>query len=451
MSFGRNRNPVVNFVNLGSLYSLPQGLEAFSHQRIPSFLRPRSQPKPFYGGVNLGGFYKRNHPPPFVEPRSWAYLEDGSVFVARETYNHHDLQQVLRIVDHFVRNPSGEMRALQKNRTDDRQTQMVLLEHDSDGPVLGTQYLYIYGRYSSVGENVCAPSTPYAAMRLALNSTRSSPLSIASPSRDADRKTFPTLEFLTIESTVKTAYLFRGTLIDRVLQPNVHLGNGLEFTVGRFQKQKGGTPDPDKRQGQSITKSHDYSPQRVSRQEMKQTTSTQRVDAAEYQSKVAQLKEWERTLTRREMALRWKEKAWQLEQDLSETKARHEKMFLQLEKKLAKAEAKSRLQKLPRRKKADQPSKSAQQVDDVSKMSTTPQFSRTKRRKNRPGQRERRETTIFKSLHLDGIKPNNAFEASNHDGQTEEAESIFGFLNNDDTMPTHALELLRQAKAKAKP
>src|SRR5690242_12357481 len=116
MSWNRLRNSVVNFVNLGRLYSLPQGQTAFNHQRIPHFARSPSQPKPFYGGVNTGGLYRRDYPSPFLEPRSWAYLEDGSVFIARETYSHHDLQQILRVLDHYVRNPSDEMRALQKNR-----------------------------------------------------------------------------------------------------------------------------------------------------------------------------------------------------------------------------------------------------------------------------------------------------------------------------------------------
>lgn len=131
MSWNRLRNPVVNFVNLGRLYSLPQGQKAFNHQRIPYFARSPSQPKPFYGGVNMGGLYRRDYPSPFLEPRGWAYLEDGSVFIARETYSHHDLQQILRIVDYYVRNPTDEMRALQMDRTDDRQTQMVLLEYVS--------------------------------------------------------------------------------------------------------------------------------------------------------------------------------------------------------------------------------------------------------------------------------------------------------------------------------
>lgn len=129
MDWSRNKNPVVNFVNLGRLYSLSQTGKFLRDSKLP-FSRQLGEPSwLLYGGLNLGSLYNRTQPYEYLEPRGWAYFEDGSVFFPRETYNHHELQQVMKILYPYVRNPSDKKRVLQTTRNDDRQTRMVLLEY----------------------------------------------------------------------------------------------------------------------------------------------------------------------------------------------------------------------------------------------------------------------------------------------------------------------------------
>lgn len=261
----------------------------------------------------------------------------------------------------------------------------------------------------------------------------------------------PTAEFLTIETTVRTVYLFRGTLIDGILQPNVHLGNGLSFTVGRGPDRQNKTPAPGEgREEQKDTRPRRYSPQRVLRGNLKQTTLPQHIDIAEYGSKFAQHIEGGRALTLRENKPHRKTKAQQLKQTLSEAKSHHTKKFVQHEHELVDIRPKV-MDRLP------QP---AQQVDDVSTKTTTLQPSLTKRRKNHPGsragrtQKERQKVeaaqakSIVKSFNPEDPVPTDALKPSTHDRKAAEAEAIFEFLKQDDTMPMDALEVLRKAKPK---
>jgi len=293
-------------------------------------------------------------------------------------------------------------------------------------------------------------------MRLALDSTRTSPVSIASPSGGANCKSVPTIEFLTIETTVRTVYLFRGTLIDGILQPNVHLGNGLSFTVGRGPDRQNMTPAPGEGQEeQKDARPRGHRPQRVPREQLKQTTFPQHTDVAEYGSEFTQQSEWERALTLPENKLRR-----QLEQTLSVAKSRHKKKFVQHEHEVVEARPKVRQQTADYNKKVDRLPQPAQQVDDISMTSTTLQPSLTKRRKNYPGSRagrtpkERHKVeaaqakSIVKSFNADDSEPTDAVKASTHERKAAKADAIFEFLKQDDIMPMDALEMLRKAKPK---
>ena len=119
MDWSRFRNPVYNFVNLGSLYSQTQQIWSRSGE-----LRPPPVGR-LYAGLNLGNLYRPTNLNEYDEPLGWAYFEDGSVFFQHHPYNHHDLQQVMRIASCFVRNPSDGKLALKRK---DGQTQMTLVE-----------------------------------------------------------------------------------------------------------------------------------------------------------------------------------------------------------------------------------------------------------------------------------------------------------------------------------
>lgn len=124
MDWSRWRNPVSNFVNLGRLYSLSQK-EKLQLDRSPRALRVCHRGNLSHG-VNLGNLFEPTHKSDYGQPLGWAYLEDGSIFVPRWSYSFHELQQVMRIVACFARNPSDGESTLKKK--DNRQTQMILLE-----------------------------------------------------------------------------------------------------------------------------------------------------------------------------------------------------------------------------------------------------------------------------------------------------------------------------------
>lgn len=127
------RAPVLNFVNLGKLYSRSQKQQLWLDSQFPSSNR-RREPLVWYGGLNLGNLYTRTQNAQLLEPRGWAYFEDGSVFFPRERYDHNGLQHLMRIVDPFVRGPPEVRLLLEAKRNfnekmDDQNTQMILLEY----------------------------------------------------------------------------------------------------------------------------------------------------------------------------------------------------------------------------------------------------------------------------------------------------------------------------------
>lgn len=101
-----------NFVNLGRLYSVPPWRTAKSYDV-----------QPVKGNfVNLGNLYRRvkNSSPP-----SWAYFDDGSVFIVPYGWlPHHVLEKRMNIATHFVNSPSPN---LQEVRQKDAQRKRLIL------------------------------------------------------------------------------------------------------------------------------------------------------------------------------------------------------------------------------------------------------------------------------------------------------------------------------------
>jgi hypothetical protein len=84
-----------NFVNLGSLYSIPQ------HAVLPRFGLRESNT------VNLGNLYA---PSKDKRPPGWAYFEDGSVFILPFGWAAHDAFEArMKIAAHFVNGPTPKM------------------------------------------------------------------------------------------------------------------------------------------------------------------------------------------------------------------------------------------------------------------------------------------------------------------------------------------------------
>lgn len=116
---------VFNRVNLGNLYSLSQN-KAYLLGSMPSISPYRYSGFPSHG-VNLGDLYKGAHKnDSWRQPMGWAYFEDGSIFVARSSYDHDDFQRAMNIFAPFVRNPSDANRAPKSK--DRHQRQLILIE-----------------------------------------------------------------------------------------------------------------------------------------------------------------------------------------------------------------------------------------------------------------------------------------------------------------------------------
>jgi hypothetical protein len=140
--------------------------------------------------------------------------------------------------------------------------------------------------------------------------------------------------------------VFRGTLIDGVLQPNVRLGNGLRVSDDAFRYVKPPRPKAEavqKRDEQSSRMNadrerkyssyhprlsslvtSDQSPDYSRRQTASYSPSTRKPQATVKDDKPVFSMKWdlleakERELKQREETLRWKRKAWLLEQKLAE-------------------------------------------------------------------------------------------------------------------------------------
>ena len=98
-----------NFVSLGNLYSL-QPWETSPRFRFASKYNVAGLPR---HRVNLGRWYRTTNNLEYLQPRG-AYFEDGSMFVARHSYDYCDFQGIMNLAAYFVRDPSGAKAALDR-------------------------------------------------------------------------------------------------------------------------------------------------------------------------------------------------------------------------------------------------------------------------------------------------------------------------------------------------
>ncbi|KAF2632682.1 hypothetical protein BU25DRAFT_80275 [Macroventuria anomochaeta] len=432
------RNNVRNFVNLGRLYSLSQK-EKMEMDRLPRLPKGRYTGFPRHG-VNLGNLFRGTTIYDYMQPPGWAYFEDGSIFVARARYDHHDMQQIMNFAAFFLRDPSNGKRALRKEHTG--QTQLILLERNVAHEVYGHGRFHLYARYAHTGENFFAPSSHYCAVSLELDPTQAFPISIAFYSR-MSQSILPQKNFTHGIQLLHTLRTFRGTLIDGALQPNVRPSNRLEFSIdpsaapasplpaaqvaekemisqqGGIQEQQTITASKESgRQPQTLlqehrasTTSHEKSllhkhhsnksgstwvhvqngsiaqPGVPSAPDKKRKPQKKRGPCtSDIESTTAQLEAREREFKHREDLLLWKKKGWKLEQELAEAR-------------------------------------------NVSKV---------------PGSSEPKERSVRIQKVMWGPSRQTDVESVQAEAQRADAESIYEFLNDDETTPLNALELLRR-------
>ncbi|KAJ4286103.1 hypothetical protein N0V90_013452 [Kalmusia sp. IMI 367209] len=92
-----------NTVNLGNLYG--QSLYVQPLKRRPSHGQPWRRPP--QNSVNLGKLFAQ---PRCKQPPSWAYFEDGSVYLEQRRYmDHNELEAEMRLLQSFVRQPTPDL------------------------------------------------------------------------------------------------------------------------------------------------------------------------------------------------------------------------------------------------------------------------------------------------------------------------------------------------------
>ena len=102
-----------NFVNLGKLYSVQPWNTApsFDSVQVP------------INFVNLGSLYTRtaNQRPP-----SWAYFDDGSIFIVPRSWLPHDeLEKRMNLAAQFVNNPTPKIQVIRQE--DPRKKRLILI------------------------------------------------------------------------------------------------------------------------------------------------------------------------------------------------------------------------------------------------------------------------------------------------------------------------------------
>ncbi|KAJ8106405.1 hypothetical protein OPT61_g9560 [Boeremia exigua] len=381
----------------------------------------------------------------------------------------------------FVRDASHGQSTLERG---DGQTQLVLLERRLPTSLLRNAHLHLYARYSYPGENICAPSTPYIPISLEIDPTQASPVSTSFSTVGHGRLELPENKFLAVAEAVKSWRIFRGTLIDGYLQPNVRLGNGLEVSVKRPARKKAPLPketqeqqniivsDNTVRQQQTSQQDHENgvlsraiktnrrrvgkqvlsldsaqtsrtSPNNVTlqslRQRQKKREPGHRATSAT-KLRTAQLHEQEGELAGRASASFWKEQVMRLERRMAKTPSHFRQQMLKHEQHLA-ANIESKPQPAHHMENADGKPHLEQKAVDVSETNTS--LSPTGRRGSgsRPGSRSDRSSESY-----NGSADTRATKIDEMDKETRAQAAAWPY--HDDIMPTTALEMLRQAGRK---
>lgn len=211
-----------NFVNLGKLYGLHNG-------DVVPYIRSAQVPINF---VNLGNLYSptKNQWPP-----SWAYFEDGSVCIFPYKWLPHDeVERRMNLAAQFVNNPTPKIQAIRQQ--DPQRGRLVLIkyvaptspmqnltDHDNsiDNNIEGQRTLQLLARNAYTEQRVAVVDSLFEHVVLQLDNTRrhlTSAQFMDAPCLKRLKRRLQSSEALEI---------FRGTLVNRTLQPNFRLGNGL--------------------------------------------------------------------------------------------------------------------------------------------------------------------------------------------------------------------------------
>ncbi|KAF2643326.1 hypothetical protein P280DRAFT_249820 [Massarina eburnea CBS 473.64] len=180
--------------------------------------------------VNLGNLYKAWNPPQHILPHDlaspyattvayptgWGYFDDGSIYVNPVTgLSHEDFEAEMRALRSFVKGPSPKIDSLRRLDPDKQRLLVVLKEKVSPTK------LSIMARNFQDESKAMIESCPFEHINLTLNKALTHP---------ASAEIHPILHVPPVSRRKRIRWalrIFRGTLIDGVLQPNVRQPNGL--------------------------------------------------------------------------------------------------------------------------------------------------------------------------------------------------------------------------------
>ncbi|KAF2741405.1 hypothetical protein EJ04DRAFT_3438 [Polyplosphaeria fusca] len=147
---------------------------------------------------------------------SWAYLEDGSIFVQPwEHTEHNELERLLRVAQAFV----------QARRAHENQTLPMTLIHRSRGKKDETRLEF---SSTTPGDEFSHTQFSQCYIRLSAGEKTYLSHSYSKSTRDGAQKP---LSQSVMKRAARALGVFRGTLVGATLQPNVRLGNGLPVVL----------------------------------------------------------------------------------------------------------------------------------------------------------------------------------------------------------------------------
>ncbi|KAH3949025.1 hypothetical protein HBI70_124770 [Parastagonospora nodorum] len=240
--------------------------------------------------VNLGKLFSTTRLTK-KRPTSWAYFDDGSIFIVPYTYLDHDAFELrMKVIAPFISAPTLRMQA--NRQSDALKKRLVVINNDrstSLGPVLR-----LVARKVHNGEHITTAEIPFEHITVSFDET----------THEYIHSTITGGSNLTLKqnsAVEKALRTFRGTYVDGTLQPNVRLGNGLELLDMPAAMEARSVKQANEKRAmlQSSSKPAVFQHQSASR---------------ELELKEALLEARARELNAREEGLLWKQKAFELQQ-----------------------------------------------------------------------------------------------------------------------------------------
>jgi hypothetical protein len=328
-----------NYVNLGRFYSIPPW-------RTPKTISVRNTSYNNRSGlstqntVNLGNLYTHS---PRLRSSGYAFFEDGSIWISGREYEEHDVFEAeMKLLQPFVRGPSPKLEQVRKTYAERQRLIVTPLSKQN-----GSDYT-VFARSARDEEQIIEKAWPLEQIDFEIDASRSRLLS----AKVHQSPIYPSLGHK--RNLGRSLWIFRGTLVAGILQPWTRLGNGLKLSTPKMlQREESPTTSKEitPRRRESTPKARkvlvdkDLKPSEkpmlrrsaLSKREAELVRREQQLLLLQQQllqnaataplrmvlstdpgtSRTAELKAKERELQHQEQMLKWKRKAFLLEQKLA--------------------------------------------------------------------------------------------------------------------------------------